>query len=362
MAIFANSAYQGLKGKLGGSGGGGPGPAPEAPDSKLPDLRDLSQNILPFVNKDAVMLLSTENVQAALGQLRNLPESGKILYLYAVDNDGKLLGVIPTRALLTAPPERQIQYIMQQRTVSIPARATLEDACDLFLLHRYLAFPVVDEHKKLIGTLDASLFTGGMFDIAQTQAVNDAFQLIGVHASEAKQRTVFSGFRDRFPWLLCNVAGGLICAWLSSFYESFLNHAIVLAFFIPVVLTLAESISIQSMSLTLQSFHGTGFARARFFKALYKEFFTASMLGVGCGALVGCAAWFWKGQAPAALAIAASIALAMLAASLIGVLLPSLLKAFRVDPKVAAGPIVLAAADVATLVFFFNLSGWILSK
>lgn len=361
MHIFSNSAHEALKGKLSEGASGSPNSSGSlGPSGTPPDLKDLSKNILPYINKDAVALQADDDVRTALGHLRNLPEKGQILYLYAVDADGRLLGVISTRALLTANPERLIKHIMQARIVSIPSRATLEDACDLFLLHRYLAFPVVDENKRLLGTLEATLFTGGMFDLAQTQAVNDAFQLIGVHASEAKQRTVFSGFKDRFPWLLCNVGGGLLCAWFASLYEAFLNHALVLAFFIPVVLTLAESVSIQSLSLTLQSFHGSGFKRSRFLKALWKESFTAFLLGLGCGGLVGLAAWLWKGQGPAALAITASIALSILAASLIGVLLPSALKAFKVDPRVAAGPIVLAIADIATLVFFFNVSGWLL--
>ncbi len=121
-------------------------------------------------------------------------------------------------------------------------------AAEYFVNRRFLAFPVVEPGGRLVGVVDVSLFTDDVLTLAR-QSFDGIFQLIGVHATEGL--TAWSSFRDRFPWLLCNVGGGLLCAVLASHYESLLDHLVVLALFIPVVLTLAEAVSIQSLTLTL---------------------------------------------------------------------------------------------------------------
>ncbi len=90
---------------------------------------------------------------------------------------------------------------------------------------------------------------------------------------------------------------------------------------------------------------------------LPREFFTAGLLGFGCGGLVGLISLVWKRDPGVSFAIGASITLSVVTACLLGVLLPVMVKKLRGDPRVAAGPVVLATADLATLLFYFNLAG-----
>lgn len=126
----------------------------------------------------------------------------------------------------------------------------------------------------------------------------------------------------------------------------------------PVVLALAESVSIQSVTLTLQGLHSTGATWALVGSALRRECATAAMLGAGCGAIVGGVAGLWKGSVVLAAAIGLAITASMVTAALLGLLLPMMLHAAKRDPKIAAGPIVLASADLCTLLIYFNLAGW----
>ncbi len=91
-----------------------------------------------------------------------------------------------------------------------------------------------------------------------------------------------------------------------------------------------------------------------------RELLTAGLLGLGCGTLVGAVAGLWKGSPALALAVGGAIAASMVTAALLGLLLPTLLHAARKDPKIAAGPIVLASADLCTLVIYFNLAALML--
>jgi magnesium transporter len=136
---------------------------------------------------------------------------------------------------------------------------------------------------------------------------------------------------------------------------------VVLALFIPIVLALGESVSMQALSLTLQSFTDGPFVPRRLAAALWKELRTAMLLAFGCGAVVASVVMVWRGEAMVAGVIFAAIVLSMIVACLLGVAFPAILRAAKADPRIAAGPVVLATADVATLLFYFGLGASFLS-
>jgi len=274
-----------------------------------------------------------------------------------VDAAQRLLGVVPTRRLLMSPPEATIRDVMLTSLVTIQASATVLDASRLFAEHKLLALPVVDDQHRLQGVVYATIFTDEIADVAKSREADDIFQLIGIHVARGRQISPWNGFRDRFPWLLTNVGGGLLCALVSSRYEALLSQAVVLALFTPLVLAVSESVSIQSLTLTLESLHGSTVSVGELLRALRHEFATAILLGSGCGATVGLTAWLWRGEPLTALAIGLTILAAMCTACLLGVALPTAVRALGRDPSVAAGPVVLACTDVATLLFYFNLAG-----
>jgi len=304
------------------------------------------------------MVRPDDTVAKAIDVTRALPSTEIILYCYVVDRDGRLVGYVPVRRLLTTPPETAIRTIMVGDVMAIPSWATVLVAAEFFVNRRLLAFPVVDAGGRLVGVVDVSLFTDDLIALAR-QSFDGIFQLIGVHATEAL--TPWTSFKDRFPWLLCNVGGGLLCAVLSSRYEALLDSVVVLALFIPIVLALAESVSIQSVTLTLQNLQTGAIRWPVFGRALAKEAATALMLGLACGTLVGGVAWGWQRSPQVAAVLAAAICASMVTACLLGVALPTVLRALEADPKIAAGPIVLATTDLLTLLFYFTLAGRVLA-
>lgn len=181
---------------------------------------DLHDSVLDHVQTDVVRLHPEQTVGHALEALRARAAALEIVYVYVVDGGGRLLGVVPTRALLA----------------------------EYFVTQRFLAFPVVSADGVLVGQVDVSVFTDEVVGHAK-RSFDDIFQIIGVHATQG--RTVWLGFLGRFPWLLTNMAGGMLCALLASQYEALLDAAVVLALFVPMVLALAESVSMQSVTLTL---------------------------------------------------------------------------------------------------------------
>jgi magnesium transporter len=297
-------------------------------------------------------------VNEALGRIRAAGHEQEIHYLYVVDEDNRLVGVVPVRKLLAADPERTVREVMIDDVVAIPDWATVLIASEYFATRRLLAFPVVNAKGELLGVVDVGLFTSDVIDLAK-RTYDDIFQLIGVHGTA--QRSTWMAFRDRFPWLLCNIIGGLIAAFIASRFEHLLREVVVLALFIPIVLALGESVSMQALTLTLQNLTDGPIVWKRLVASLWKEFNTASLLGLGCGIVVGTVVVLWRGQPDVAGAIAGAITLSMIVACLLGVSFPTALHALKADPRIAAGPVVLASADVVTLLFYFGLGTYLLT-
>jgi magnesium transporter len=324
------------------------------------DQQKLDEPVIRHARHDYTTLQADQTIAQALESLRGGKLGERIVYFYVVDQGNRLLGVMPTRRLLMSSPDVRVRDLMNTNVISIPESMTTLEACELFVMHRLLAFPIVSEENKLLGVVDVNLFTEEMFEVSERQSAQDIFQLIGVHIARGRHVSPLVGFADRFPWLLCNIAGGIGCAFIAGLYENFMNAVIVLALFIPVVLALAESVSMQSMTITLQGFHEAGFDWRSIARSLRREFLVAALLGAASGFVVAAIAFIWKREPMIALAIWISIALSMITACLLGVLLPTLVRLFRGDPRIAAGPVVLATADIATLLFYFNLAGVLL--
>ena len=318
------------------------------------DERDLNAPVTSFMRQDHTVLQPSQTIEQALASLRSQKVAEKIIYFYVTDESNKLLGVVPTRRLLMSEPGETIARIMVDRVISIPDSMSVLDACEFFVMYRLLAFPIVDREGKLLGVVDAAVFTDEVFDLSEREAGENIFQMIGVKIARGRRAAPWSAFRDRFPWLLCNIGGGIACAFIAGHYEWLLDEFLVLAMFIPIVLTLAEAVSMQSMTLTLQAMRERiDWKLLR--RSLLLELMIATFLGIACGIIVGLVAMVWKHHGIVSLVIGISIFLAVLTACVLGVLLPAALRAVRRDPRIASGPLVLATADIATLLFYFNL-------
>lgn len=314
----------------------------------------LHDPILPLVQPCPVTLQTADRVDASLDIIRRA-RVGDVRHFYVIDDERRLAGVVPAHVLLESGVDELIGDVMTRDAVAIPDWATVLVAAEFFASQPFRTFPVVGTHGELLGQVDTSVFTPDVVALA-SRSFDDIFQLLGIHASNS--RSAWTSFLDRFPWLMTNVGGGLLSAALASHYERLLNAVVVLALFIPIVLALAESVSMQSVTLTLQRLHGGPPVRGFLRRMILQELGAAALLGAGCGSVVALIATVWKGDALLGAVVGVAITASVITAGLFGLLLPSALHAMRRDPRIAAGPIVLAAADVATLLFYFNLAGW----
>jgi len=323
-------------------------------------LDHLQDSILNYVRTDFPRLSESLTVEGALKVIRRQGVGERIVYFYVIDADEKLVGIVPTRKMLTSMPGIRLAEIMSTNIISLPHTASVLEACELFVRHKLLAFPVLDELGRICGVIDAGLFTEETLTFAERHHFDDVFQMIGFGISQIKGKSVFANFRFRFPWLIATMISGTICALLTGYFETTLAEAIVLAFFMTLVLALGESVSIQSMTVALQNLHMGLPSVGSFFEQLRREGTATLLLGGACGITVGIVALVWRGSPEAALIIGSSIALAVFMAGMIGLTTPTLLHAIHEESKIAAGPVTLALTDIMTLLFYFNIASAVL--
>src|SRR5436853_1609827 len=329
-------------------------------------IPDFNSKVIEHARKDFPLLDAEMSVGQALERIRREGVGERVIYFFAVDSNKRLVGVLPTRRLLTSPLETRLSDIMVRRVVAIPASATVLDACEFFVLYKFFAFPVVDEQRRVVGLIDVSLFAEEMLGEREEQPKasspvrDDIFEALGFHLEQIRGASPWRAFRFRFPWLLVTVTAGTVCAILAGAFELTLARSLVIAFFLTMVLGLNESVSAQSMSVTIQMLRSAPVTWGWFAAALRREFTTALLLGLSCGSIVALIVWFWKNDLRSAGAIGGSIALSLVTACLFGLGVPSFLHRLKLDPKIAAGPITLALADICALILYFTAARLVL--
>jgi magnesium transporter len=225
----------------------------------------------------------------------------------------------------------------------------------------------VDEQRRVVGIIDANLFAEEILEAGDTEDRSrnrgdvpfdpEFFEALGFRLEQIRGVSAWRAFRFRFPWLLVTVTGGTLSAILAGFFEATLAGSLIIAFFLTMVLGLNESVSMQSMSVTIHALRSATVTWEWLASAFRREVSTAALLGISCGFVVCIITWVWHDELAAAVVIGGSIALSLVTACALGLAVPSLLHRLKLDPKIAAGPVTLALADFIALVIYFT-SAW----
>ena len=228
--------------------------------------------------------------------------------------------------------------------------------CVLALLLAIVA--IVDDEERLSAILDLSTVTQTMFDLERKEAADEIFQIAGLHLEQANQGTTEWLLRNRFPWLLMNVASGLLAAVISDAFDETLKAVVAVTFFVPLVLTLAESVAMQTVTISMQSLHLAGRAPKR--GGLAAEIRAGLLLAGLSAAIVAAIGYGWLKLPRLAAVVAVAIVAAGTMGTLFGYTIPRVVRGLRLDPKIASGPAVLAITDVAAIACYLALAAVVL--
>lgn len=194
-------------------------------------------------------------VEEALEELRARQIRHQTQYIYAIHENGQLEGVLSTRSLLFANKNEKIANLLSSQVIAAYEDEKVESVLRVLVQHHLLALPIIDTSRRLIGIFEIIPYSQSQELAFSPSNSHDIFQLIGLSLEQNKFESPIASFKHRLPWLFCNIFAGLICAFIASFFHLVLDIFVALSLFIPLVLTLSESVSMQSTTLSLQFLH-----------------------------------------------------------------------------------------------------------
>ncbi|MFZ0565370.1 MAG: magnesium transporter [Chlamydiales bacterium] len=328
--------------------------------------RELESPISKFISPAELCLSLNQTVEEVIQILQSKKIKREYDYFYVVDGENVLQGMITLGDILYNPPNTPLTDILDTDIVKAYEDDPLEKGLKKLTTHQLLIIPIVDRENHFVGLLEVSLSEAdASYRLKKIQYKNqkeDIFQFIGFSIEQRKRDSPWIEFRYRMPWLLCNLVGGLICAVISDFFQTTLSSFVILAVFIPLVLALSESVAIQSMTLSLRFLHIRKIHWNQVWRRLFIEGKTSLLLGLASAFIITFFYFAWSVELTPVIAIGISIILAMVVSALFGAGFPITLHVLRLDPKVAAGPVVLMMADVITISVYLGLSTFLLVK
>jgi magnesium transporter len=334
------------------------------PDMKREDLRKAELYPLGtaghFMTTSFVALDAKMTAQEAIDSIRGSASeaSDSILYLYVVDELRRLLGVVPIRRLVAAPPATRISEMMIREPVRTSLEADQEEVAQLVARYDLLAIPVCDVDGTMMGVITVD----DVIDVINEEATEDIYRLAGLSEEERVFTSATLSIRKRLPWMLLNLIAISFAAAIVGMFEHTLEQVIALAAFLPVVAGMGGNSGIQSLTIVTRAIALGEIEFSTGVRAIGKEFMVSLAIGAATGAVAGTMAWLWQGSAELGLVLFVALVLTMAMAGLLGAAVPLLLKALKQDPALGAGVIVTTATDAFGFATFLGIATLMLDR
>ncbi len=298
-------------------------------------------------------------VAETLDHLKRIdPEVETIQSLYAVDEDGRLVGYVSLRRLFPAPPQRKIADMMERRLLTVHTDAPQAEVARMVSKYDVHAIPVVAEDNKLLGivTVDDAI------DILIEEQTEDALHMGGVSATE---ESVEQGYfatkplrnvRLRFNWLLLLFVTETLTGTVLRYYEGELAKVVALSFFIPLLIGTGGNSGSQTVTTIVRGL-AVGDIRLRdFWRVVGREASSGLILGVLLGVVGFGRALLWGSSVPLALTVGTSVLAILVWANTVGSTIPMLATMLKIDPTVMSAPLIATLVDATGLVIYFTIA------
>jgi len=274
-------------------------------------------------------------------------------YIYVINGDDQLVGVLSLRKLVIAPPHRRIRDIMETDVIAVTPDTDQEAVARIVSDYGLLAVPVCDTDNVLLGIVTVD----DIIDVLEEEAQEDLLKMAGAGAPVLEDAGFFTHVRHRFPWLLASCAGGLMSAVVMGGFEEILANHHFFALFLPIILGMSGNVGTQSATVTVRSIAlGQISIGERIFNVLRRELTIGVVLGLSYAVVVGLVGALMGDQPFDGLAIGLSMMIGMTFAATVGTVIPIVLARVGVDPAVATGPFVTTTLDLIGVLIYFGIS------
>ncbi|AUJ25806.1 MULTISPECIES: magnesium transporter [Virgibacillus] len=322
---------------------------------------DEIKHLLHYEEKTAGSIMTTEFIatyktntaKQTMQQLKEqAPDAETIYYLYVLDEDKRLVGVLSLRDLIVAPEDTKIESIMMEKVVAVSAGKDQEEIAQMMRDYDFLALPVVDFQDHLLGIITVD----DIMDVMEEEASDDYSKLAGVSDIDKPNDTALISVKKRLPWLVILLFLGMFTASLIGRFEETLNQVAVLAIFIPLIAGMAGNTGTQALAVAVRGLASGDYGKQGKMKLVLREASTGIINGVICGLLITLVIYVWKHEIYLGVLVGISIAATLFVATITGALVPIFMDRLKIDPAVASGPFITTINDIISILIYFSMA------
>ncbi|MCB6840759.1 magnesium transporter [Weissella viridescens] len=276
-------------------------------------------------------------------------EAEQITYIYVLNADEKLVGVVSLRSLMLADDSLELKDIMDTNLIAVGPDEDQEEVAHIMADYNFSSLPVV-ENDKLLGII----MVDDIVDVIGDEATEDYSRLAGVDVESGDDNPLKAAFK-RLPWLIGLIFLGMGTASVIDGFNGLVATAPILAVFISLITGTAGNAGTQSLAVAVRklAFKST----TNVWKMLLNEILIGCVIGIVAGLTIFTVVTVWKHNVLLGLAVGLAMGIAILVANVAGAFIPLIMDAIHVDPAVASGPFISTLSDLTSVLIYFNIAG-----
>ena len=322
-----------------------------------------ARNLLKYPDDTAGGLMTTEfvalpmetTVSETIKYIRENTKDFEVVYYVYVLSNKKLIGVLSLKNLVLAASSSQLGNIMNPDVIKVPFDMDQEEVSHIIADYDLLSVPVVDNAQKLLGIVTVD----DVIDVIEEEVTEDIAHLAGteVKINKMVDAPAHLVVRARLPWLIFALIGGLLAGSVIEFFNETLSSVVLLAIFIPVIMSMGGNVGIQSSTVFVR---GIAIGEIKEpWKYFFREIKIGLLMGLLVGITIGLIAHFWKGMPSLGFIVGASMFSTIILATTIGIAIPKMFDKLGVDPAISASPFVTTIEDIMGLLIYFSIATYL---
>ncbi len=291
---------------------------------------------------------------------RQAEELDDIYYVYVIDDDERLRGILPLKKMITHPSVSKIKHVMEADPVSVRTETPIDEVAIDFEKYDLVAMPVVDGIGRLVGQITVD----DVMDEVREQSERDYQLASGISSDVDAQDSVWEQTKARIPWLLIGIAGGIVSSLILVGFEAQIAAVTALAIFIPLIMGTGGNVGVQASAIVVQGLANGRLDIKNAWGQIGREFLVSTLNAVIISVVVYFYVFFTQ---PAdmrftiALAVALSLFAVVIFATVFGALVPLTLEKIKINPALATGPFIQITNDVVGLIIYVMVATWLLA-
>ena len=306
------------------------------------------------------MIVVNENwsMPETIKQLRLQAEDmDEIYYVYVVDDDNKLKGILPLKEMITHPSVSKIKHVMENEPVAVKVDTPIDEVALEIEKYDLVAIPVVDSIGRLLGRITVD----DVMDEVRESSERDYQLASGISSDVDAEDTIFKQVKARIPWLMIGIFSGIMASLILGTFETKLQAVAALALFIPIIGGTGGNVGVQSSAIVVQSLANGTLELKQFSRQLGKEV----LVGLLNGTIIAAVVFVYNlimlpENFAVTLSVAVSLFIVTMFATILGTVVPLTLERLHINPALATGPFIQISNDLVGLMIYVWVSTYFL--